>query len=82
MRLCIPIEYLFLGIKVVLILAEFVCKSGALNWAPTSIDEETLSQVDVEMATQQPSSEDQIEYHHNPMLSNENSEEAHRRYGA
>ena len=56
-------------------LLEFIYKNGKLGKAPTSIDEESSSQGDVEMGIQQPSGEEQIVYHHNPMINSESSEE-------
>ena len=64
-----------LGIKVILILLEFIYKNGKLGKTSTSIDEESSSQGDMEMGIQQPSGEEQIVYHHNPMINSENSEE-------
>ena len=64
-----------LGIKVILILLEFIYKNGKLGKTSTSIDEESSGQGDMEMGIQQPSGEEQIVYHHNPMINSENSEE-------
>ena len=64
-----------LGIKVILILLEFIYKNGKLGKTSTSIDEESSGQGDMEMGIQQPNGEEQIVYHHNPMINSENSEE-------
>ena len=64
-----------LGIKVILILLEFIYKNGKLGKTSTSIDEESSGQGDMEMGIQQPSGEEQIVYHHNPMINSENLEE-------
>ena len=58
-------------------LVEFIYKSGELDIAPTSIDEESSSQGDVKLGIRGPSNEEQVEYPHNPLQNVENSAERH-----
>ena len=54
---------------------EFGYKSSKLGEAPTSLDKNDDQGGDVELGTVQPESEDDIVYHHNPMIQQSHSED-------
>ena len=65
------LNILLLGIKVILIMLEFIYKNSKLGGAPTSLDKvdvDVRQGGDVEFASVHPEDKDEIIYHHNPML--------------
>merc|ERR1711988_476864 len=72
------LNIILLGIKVILIMVEFRYKSSKLGEAPTSlnkVDEDVRQDGDVEFGSVHPEDEDEIVYHHNPMLEESRSKD-------
>ena len=69
------LNILLLGIKVILIFVEFGYKNSKLGEAPTSLDKNDEKGGDMELGTAESTNEDQIIYHHNPMMDESRSED-------
>ena len=72
------LNILLLGIKVILIMLEFIYKNSKLGEAPTSVDkvdEDVRQHRDVELGSVHPENEDEIVYQHNPMIQQSHSED-------
>ena len=69
------LNIILLGIKVILIVVEFGYKNSKLGEAPTSLDKDDEQAGDVELGTVHPENEDEIVYHHNPMIQQSHSED-------
>ena len=72
------LNILLLGIKVILIMVEFIYKNSKLGEAPTSLDKvdaDVRQDGDVELGSVHPEDEDEIVYQHNPMMEESRSED-------